>query len=347
MNVSEEPVLLQRVEGAVLRLTVNRPEVINALNVEMVTTLRDVLRGADQGGYSAILIDGNGERGLCGGGDIKQLFSSTPEQAWAFLETEYEADALTGSLQTPVVSVMTGITMGGGLGISAHAPIRVITPNARLAMPEVRIGLVPDVGINALFAAAPGRIGEYLAMTASSFTAADAIALGFADAVVAHEEIPALREALSTGRNPQEVVAEFAAEPSSSPLLEHQSWIDECFAEHSAVDVLRALEAHRSPEAREAAAIVRLASPIAVAASFWAVRLAKRGESLSTVFARDLRSMTTLLDRYDGREGIRALLIDKDKHPQWGIAQLEDVTVAQLEDVLGAEVRAILHDNRV
>lgn len=342
-----EPDLLQRVEGSVLRLTLNRPRVINALTFEMVTLLRDTLSEVDDAGYSAILIDGSGDRGLCGGGDVKELFNCTPDEAWAFLETEYQADGLTGSIRTPVVSIMTGITMGGGLGISAHAPIRVVTQDARLAMPEVRIGLSPDVGINALFAAAPGRIGEYLAMTASTFSAGDACAIGFADAYIDSGDVPALRAALSSGRDPWDAVAELASEPPGSPLLEHLSWIDECFGQESAVAVLQALESHSSPFARESAVNLRALSPIAVAASFWAVRLAKRGDSLAAVFARDLRAMTTLLDRYDGREGVRALLIDKDMQPQWGIPRIEDVTAAQLEDVLGAEVRSVLHDNHV
>lgn len=345
MGVQQKNELLVREEGSALHLTLNRPHAINALTPGMLTEMRDVLRDADHAGYSAIMIDGHGDRGLCGGGDIKYLFAASLADAQEFLTIEYEADGLTSTVSTPVVSFMRGITMGGGLGVSAHAPLRVVAETARLAMPECRIGLAPDVGINALFAAAPGFIGEYLAMTAESFTAGDALAIGFADAFVPEAEMPGLQQRLVAGEHPHSAVDSVRHESPDSPLMEHVEWIDECFSLQTPLQVLHALESHDAPGARHAASVLKTLSPLSVAVSFWAVRLAKRGDSLQHIFARDVRTMTTLLERYDGREGIRAQLIDKDRTPRWSITQLEDVTTAQLADVLGAEILDILPDN--
>ena len=347
MSTEAVPEIIVAEDGSTLHITLNRPRAINALTPGMLTTLRDALRGADGAGYSSVIIDGAGDRGLCGGGDIKFLFASTQSEAEEFLTVEYEADGLTGALETTVVSFMHGITMGGGLGVSAHASLRVVAETAQLAMPENRIGLAPDVGSNALLARAPGFVGEYLAMTAATFTAGDAVAIGFADAFVPEAKMPALKQSLAAGTRPNDAVASEAETAPDSPLLVHQTWIDECFGQDSAGDVLAALESHSSPHARETAAAIRALSPVSVAVSFWAVRLAKRGDPLDQIFARDVRTMTTLLDRYDGREGIRAQVIDKDRNPHWSLVRLEDVTTAQLEDVLGAEVLSVLRENRV
>lgn len=342
-----EPELLVRELGYVLHLTLNRPRALNALTFEMVTELRELLSTVDAKGYSAVLIDGAGERGLCGGGDVKQLSASSSEGARDFLATEYEADLLTSTLRTPVVSFMTGITMGGGIGISGHAALRVVTESSRLAMPETRIGLSPDVGGNFLLARAPGRLGEYLATTAESMTAADALACGFADAFVPSDQLAGLVEALTAGADPFETVSRFTVEAPESQLLQQRVWIDECFGKDSILEVMDALEQHPVEAARDTAALLRTLSPVSVATSFWAVRLAKRGDTLAQIFERDLRTMTTLLEHFDGREGIRAQIIDKDKNPHWNPARLEDVTVAQLEQILGAEVLELLTKNQV
>lgn len=342
-----EPEILVRERGSLLHVTLNRPRALNALTVAMVTQLRDLLSAVDAKGYSAVLIDGAGERGLCGGGDVKQLSASTPAGAHDFLATEYQADLLTSTLRTPVVSFMTGITMGGGIGISGHARLRVVSEDSRLAMPETRIGLSPDVGGNALLARAPGRLGEYLATTAESMTAGDALACGFADAFVPREQLAALTEALVGGADPFEAVSQFAEPAPESELLRHRDWIDECFNRDSILDVMDALDAHPSESAQETADLLRTLSPVAVVTSFWAVRLAKRGDALAQVFERDLRAMTTLLEHFDGREGIRARIIDKDNEPVWNPARIEDVTVAQLEQILGAEVLELLVKNQV
>lgn len=345
---ADEPELIIRHVGTVLHITLNRPRAMNALSPEMMFGLMQALERVDEQDFAAVLLDGAGDRGFCGGGDVKRLRQSSEEKAREFLTHEYRADFLTNSIRTPVVGFMTGITMGGGIGLTGHAPFRVVSENSILAMPETRIGLSPDVGGDVLLARAPGFIGEYLGTTSVSMSAGDAIATGFADFFVPQRDLPELKLALSdvTG-SPADIIRSFATEPPEAPLLAQQQWIDECFGMNSLIDALHALEAHESPNARAAGEALRAVSPVSAAVSFWAVRLAKRGDDLATVLDRDLRVLLALLDRYDAKEGIRALLVDKDQQPRWQPSRLEDVTVAQVEDVLGAEVRELLTENRV
>lgn len=334
-------------EGSLLRITLNRPAAINALSFDMVAQLRRVLTGIDSKSYSAILIDGAGDRGFCGGGDVKQLRSSDDDGARAFLATEYDADLLINETRTPIVTVMTGVTMGGGIGLGAHASHRIVTETSRLAMPETRIGLAPDVGANALFAETPLGVGEYFACTARSFTGAQAISLGFADYLVPHERLSEIRSVLAAGEAADQALASFVPTTSVEPFVPEGPWVEECFGVDSVVEAIQCLERHESEAARDAAEEIRSFSPLAVAVSFWAVRLARRGATLEQVLHRDLRAMTTLLRDGDAREGIRALLIDKELAPRWGHSRIEDVTVAQLQHVLGAEVLELLSQNRV
>lgn len=342
-----EPEVLLRGEGSILHITLNRPRAINALSINMVTELRDVFRSIDDQGFSAVVIDGSGERGFCGGGDVKQLSACNDQDAQHFLHTEYEADWLISGVKTPVISLMTGITMGGGIGVGGYASHRVVTESTVMAMPETRIGLAPDVGANFLLAKTPGAIGEYLAVTGARFTAGDALELGFADYCVQSSHLTSLVAAIADGADPTLTLAESGAPAPAGELLSNRDWIDECFTENSIIDVVAALESHRSDAARAAAREIRTLSPISVAVAFWALRLARQDASLRAVFDRDERVMLSLLENFDAHEGIRALLVDKDMQPRWSPARIEDVTVAQLEMVFGAEVHSLLTENRV
>lgn len=336
-----------RVEGSLLHITLNRPQAMNALSISMVTELRDALKTVDDAGYSAVCIDGAGTRGFCGGGDVKQLTTSSKEEARHFLSTEYEADQLVGQVVTPVVSLMTWVTMGGGIGVGGYASHRVVTESTIMAMPETRIGFAPDVGANFLLARAPGALGEYLAVSGARFGAGDALEMNFADCFVQSAQLPKLALALVDGTSPTEVLPQFASAAPRPELPNHREWIDECFSLDSMIDVIDALESHSEEAARAAAAEIRMLSPVAVAVSFWAVRLARRDVTHAAVFERDERVMTSLLEEFDGREGVRALLIDKDLQPRWNPARIEDVTVAQLEQIIGAEVLDFVSQNRV
>ena len=177
--------VLVRADGGVGFLTLNRPKAINSLTHRMVTAMSDALTdwaGNDEIG--AVVLDGAGERGLCAGGDVVAIYHSAKAggaEARAFWFDEYRLNSLISNYPKPYVALMDGIVMGGGVGVSAHAGVRVVTETAKVAMPEVGIGFIPDVGGTYLLSRAPGELGLHAALTGAPFGAGDAIAMGFAD----------------------------------------------------------------------------------------------------------------------------------------------------------------------
>jgi enoyl-CoA hydratase len=208
---SSSPTVLVRSSGGLARLTLNRPRAINALDLGMVRLMQDALDGwSHDSDVENVLLDGAGERGLCAGGDVRGLYeqirSGQPDDTSVFFRAEYALNATIAEYASAhrrqVVALADGITMGGGIGLAGHASVRVVTERSRLAMPETRIGLTPDVGGSWLLAHAPGRLGEYLGVTGATMDAADAVYAGFADHLVPSENLDALRDALETRADP-------------------------------------------------------------------------------------------------------------------------------------------------
>ena len=183
--------VLTRIDNGVGLITLNRPKAINSLNQTMVDALSAVLtRWADDAAVRAVVLSGAGERGLCAGGDIVAVYHSARKdgvEVRKFWRDEYLLNGQIGRFAKPYVSLMDGIVMGGGVGVSAHGSVRVVTETSKVAMPEVGIGFVPDVGGAFLLSRAPGALGLYAALTGAPFSGSDAIALGFADHYVPHE----------------------------------------------------------------------------------------------------------------------------------------------------------------
>lgn len=339
---SESLILVER-EGAITRVTLNRPRAINALNTEMFEGLDAAIDAAE--GSTAIVLDGAGERGFCGGGDIKQIaFGGDPRGLFG---AEYRLDHRLSVSPVPVVAIMDGIAMGGGIGLGGHATFRVVTERSRLAMPEVRIGIVPDVGGHFLLARAPGRLGEYLAITAGEMGPADAIALGFADTLIASERIGELRAALAAGGDPAETLAGFAEVVPEAPLLAVRDWFDPIAdAALGGVDavanpvgaasaLLAALEASDVAAARETASVVRGMSPLSVALTVSQIaRTRAEGLDVAGVLEDDFRVTPRLAEHPNFAEGVRAQLVDKDRNPQWVPATVEALDPAEVSGIL-------------
>jgi enoyl-CoA hydratase len=185
------------------------------------------------------------------------------DDALRFWADEYALDAAIARYPKPYVALMDGLVLGGGIGVSAHGAIRVVTERTKVGMPEVSIGFFPDIGGTYLLARAPGELGTHLALTGGMASGADAIVLGLADHFVPSESLPALVEALET-RAADEVMAEFAIEPPSSELAAHRGWIDALYAGDDAQTIVERLAASAEPAAREAAAIILTKSPTSV-----------------------------------------------------------------------------------
>ncbi|MEV0902406.1 enoyl-CoA hydratase/isomerase family protein [Actinoplanes sp. NPDC049802] len=328
------PPVIAEVTGRLGRLTLNRPAAINALTTEMVSILSRTLsvwaRSADVG---TVLITGAGERGLCAGGDLRAMHADAVSGGTAtldFFAAEYRLDAAVAAYPKPVVAVMDGLVMGGGIGLSAHASVRIVTERSRLAMPEAGIGLHPDVGGSWLLSHAPGELGTHLALTGTTVGAADAIAAGLADHHVPAARLDSLCSALTTD-DPAAVVASLATAPAPGDLGDARAWIDACYTGDSVTAIVDRLTAHPSPAAQAAAKEILTKSPTSLVVTLRSLRSAARMSGLHEALDQEYRLSAALLRLPDLAEGIRAQIIDKDRRPRWSPATLAEVSPAVVD----------------
>lgn len=326
--------VLINVEGGVGFVTLNRPKAINSLNQTMVDLLATVLMSWEhEDAVHAVVLSGAGERGLCAGGDVVAVYHSARKdgvEARRFWRHEYLLNALIGRFAKPYVALMDGIVMGGGVGVSAHANTRVVTDTSKVAMPEVGIGFIPDVGGVYLLSRAPGALGLHAALTGAPFSGADAIALGFADHFVPHGDLDAFTQKIVTG-GVESALAAHAVEPPPSTLAAQRDWIDECYAGDSVADIVAALRKQGGEPAVNASDLIASRSPIALSVTLQAVRRAAKLDTLEDVLIQDYRVSSASLRSHDLVEGIRAQLIDKDRNPNWSPATLDAITAADIE----------------
>ncbi|RAU93906.1 enoyl-CoA hydratase/isomerase family protein [Mycobacterium colombiense] len=326
--------VLTEVEGSVGLITLNRPKAINSLNQQMVDALTAILTDwADDDAVRAVVLSGAGERGLCAGGDVVSIYHSARKdgvEARRFWRDEYLLNAAIAGFAKPYVALMDGIVMGGGVGVSAHANTRVVTDTSKIAMPEVGIGFIPDVGGVYLLSRAPGGLGLHAALTGAPFSGADAIAMGFADHYVPHGDVEAFRRAVITD-GVERALDKYTVEPPPSEIAAQRDWIDDCFSGDTVEDIVAALRAHGAGPAEDAADLIATRSPIALSVTLQAVRRAAGLETLKDVLVQDYRVSSASLRSHDLVEGIRAQLIDKDRNPKWSPAELSAVTAADVE----------------
>ncbi len=333
-NVIAEPNVIARKDGRVGRVTLNRPRAINALDHAMVRRLDAVLADwAEDDEVAAVVITGAGERGLCAGGDIRFFHDDAKlggAAARAFFRDEYRLNHRIARYPKPYVAVMDGLTLGGGVGVSAHGSVRIVTERSSVGMPETTIGFVPDVGGSWLLAHAPGELGTHLALTAALMTGADAIACGFADHYLSTDRLAAFTAALATVE-PAHAVAEFAVPAPPSELAAQRGWIDHCYAPDTVEEILDRLRDAGLPEAKEAAEQIAAKSPTALKVTLAALRRARRLPSLEAALDQEFRVSWTGLDLAELIEGVRAQVIDKDRTPHWSPATLAAVDPATVD----------------
>jgi enoyl-CoA hydratase len=313
-------------------ITLNRPRVINALTHEMIVRVGaqlDAWAGDDRVG--GVVLTGAGERGLCAGGDIAELYRDAQAGGHASLELwrdEYAVNDQIARYPKPYLAVMAGIVMGGGVGLSAHGSIRLVTETTRLAMPEARIGFCPDVGGTWLLARAPGELGTHLALTGDPAGPGDAVACGLADHYLPGGRVPAFLDQLSAGSLVK--AGTLTAAPPPGPLQAERGWIDTCYAGGSVPEIVARLRARPEPAARQAADRITANSPAGVSVTLQALRRA-REMTLPQVLDQDLRIVTAAFATHDLAEGIRAQVVDKDRNPRWSPPTLDEVTPALVD----------------
>lgn len=332
--------ILVTTEGTLGHIQLNRPKALNALSLAMVETIATALtRFANDPAIAAVLISGAGERGLCAGGDIRVLYDHKGDDAvfgMGYFQAEYRMNEQIAAFSKPYIAFMDGITMGGGVGVSAHGRVRLVTERTRLAMPETGIGFFPDIGASWLLSRAPGELGTYMALCGQTITGADAILAKFADHLVASAQLPVLRQKLAslsihtTLAEINALVNEVAL-PRTAPLAAHLDEINRCFRFDSVEEILAALADSGSEFAQETASIIQQKSPLSLKVTLRMIRLGRQSESLRTCLQREYAACRHVLKSNDFYEGVRAAVIDKDRDPHWHPKNLADVSDAMVE----------------
>jgi enoyl-CoA hydratase len=327
-----EPDIIIRQEGRAGRITLNRPKALNALTYPQIGQIDLALTAWENDEtIELVILDGAGEKSLCAGGDVLSLYAHRNDGgafANRFWRDEYHLNLRISRYPKPYVALMDGIVMGGGIGLSAHASHRIVTERSMLAMPETTIGLVPDVGGMWLLANAPGRMGEYFGLLGERMASADALYAGFADTHVDSSRLPELIEVLSKvdGGPVGVTIAEFAGAPTGLVHAGRQPAIDALFDAPDVPTLRDRLEASPADWAEKAVAALDQRSPLALSIALAAIRDARAGRSLAKALNLEYRLTTRLFACGEFIEGVRALLVDKDKAPKWNPPSIRDVT---------------------
>ncbi|MFM0553685.1 enoyl-CoA hydratase/isomerase family protein [Paraburkholderia sediminicola] len=359
MSISASPAVSDDVATYVANrigfIELERPKALNALSTGMIRAMHAALdQWREDPDVLAVVVRSQHPRAFCAGGDIRFLYESAQrgehDARDTFFIEEYRLNHAIFTYPKPYIALMNGVVMGGGMGISqgAHRTggLRVVTGSIKMAMPETRIGLFPDVGAGWFLARTPGAIGRYLAVTGETIGAADALYAGLADTYIDDAALPALVDTLRGERFERgaDVVAcveretlahHVVPQPEASSLANARALIDRHFALPDVARILASLESERdgggdaADWAEQMIAVLRERSPLSMAVSLEVVTRAEG--SMADVLRGDLDLTRSSFLHGDTIEGIRARIIDKDNAPRWRFARIEDVNPAEVE----------------
>ena len=320
-------------DGRIGRILLNRPRALNALDLSMIRACAAILETWREDPHvDAVVIEGAGDRAFCAGGDIRALrdgqISGDRASVDQFFAEEYALNLTIASYPKPYIALIDGICMGGGIGMSVHAPYRVATEHAGFAMPETAIGFFPDIGATYLLPRLPGDLGLYLGLTGLRVTGADAVHAGLATHFTPRARLVDLSAALA-----RDGVAALATYNETLPpfsLAAHRAAIDHCFSAPTVSDIVTRLEAAGADWADAALKALRHVSPSAL---HFTLRALRRGRDLTLKQALDAEfALTRTTMAYpDFAEGVRAMVVDKDRKPAWQPAKIEDVDPAKID----------------
>lgn len=338
--------VLAEVRNHIGHLTLNRPAGLNALTLDMVRSLqRHLDQWAQDPQVHAVMLRGEGPKGFCAGGDIRSLhdsYKAGEKLHEDFFVEEYALDLCIHRYRKPVLVLMDGFTLGGGMGLAQGGDLRIVTERSRLGMPEVGIGYFPDVGGSYFLPRVPGELGIYLGVSGSQIKAADALYCGLADWYVDSEKLAALDDRLDRlafGANPlkdlQGLLAGLGTQTlADAPLAQLRPVIDHFFALPDLPSIIEQLRAVTIGDSRQwaldTADLLETRSPLAMAVT---LELLRRGRHLAL---EDCFSMELHIDRQwfahgDIIEGVRALIVDKDKQPRWNPPTLAGLTTQRVD----------------
>ncbi|KAF9978098.1 hypothetical protein BGZ65_007121, partial [Modicella reniformis] len=323
----------------------NRPKALNALNLSMVRNMTPQLQAWDASDLcKVIVIKGSGEKAFCAGGDVRHIVELAQagqyDEGLAFFAEEYKLNHMIATLKTPFVAILNGITMGGGVGLSVHAPFRIATEKTLFAMPETNIGLFPDVGGSFFLPRLDGETGTYLGLVGTRLKGIDNVFAGIATHYVPSERLAALEDRLSELETDNHdvinmAIEDFVSEPMHDHkyvLSEHRNAIDRCFCFNEMEDIVAALEKENTPFAAHTLKALRTMSPTSLKVTLQQVR---EGANLSIAdcFRMEHQLGRHFLVGHDFTEGVKALLIEKTLDPKWQPATIEEVDRTEMLNV--------------
>ncbi len=330
--------VLTRIEGRVGRITLDRPAALHALTTAMCQAMTDcLLAWCEDPTVELVLLDHSGERGFCAGGDIRMLAESGAadgRQAREFFHAEYRLNDLLFRHPKPILTVMDGITMGGGAGLALPSRYRLATERTTFAMPETGIGLFPDVGGGWHLSRMPGHLGLWLALTGARIRAADALLLGVATDYVESARLADLKAAvLAEPGRVEAILTEFEGDAGRPPLAAHQDAIAHLFGAGSMEEIVDGLEAAGDDWTAAQGAILAAKSPQAMKVAFRQLARGARCATFSENMRMEYRIAARVVRTHDFLEGVRAVIVDKDNQPRWDPPTLSQVNDSYLDAI--------------
>ncbi len=328
--MSDQAEVLISQSGGIGKIVLNRPKALNALTLDMCHAIEGQMRAwATDDTVRAVVVRGAGEKAFCAGGDIRRLADKSSDYPFRFWRDEYRLNGLIKHYPKPYVALVDGISMGGGVGVSAHGSHRVVSEYVMFAMPETGIGLFPDVGGSYVLSRMPGEIGVYLGLTGARLKAADVMHAGYGTHYVTRDRMDALEQALAAATDVDAVLAGFATDAGPAPLADLQGAIDRLFAHDTVEAIFAALQADGSPFATETLETLRHKSPFSLKLTLRQIREG-RALSFDDCMRMEWRMASRIPETEDFYEGVRAVIIDKDHAPKWQPASLDGVTEAMI-----------------
>jgi len=351
-GMAEKSDVIQEKRGHLMRITLDRPHVINSLDLAMIRLIQWCLDEAENSGViKGVVLHGSGAKGFCAGGDIKWIYQNVQERAFdramGFFEEEYALDLRIHNFPKPVIVLAHGITMGGGLGLAAGADIVVATEHSRMAMPETRIGFFPDVGATGwLFAKCPEGYPEFLGLTGYELIGPQCVRLGLATHLVLEKDLENLLELLNTRsiqlsvekhKAVEQITASFESlkQPRLPENLEMDAWVRSYFAGKTSLsDILAGLSRCRVQDRLCKDVFERISerSPTALVLTSSLLRH-NEGRPLDQVFQSDAKAARFMINHPDYLEGVRARIMDKDDSPRWSPDAIEKVDFPEITAV--------------
>jgi enoyl-CoA hydratase/carnithine racemase len=344
MNTTQD--LIRNIYSNTGWLILNRPHVLNAISLDMTRLLMGTLKEWEtNSAVQTVVIEGAGDKAFCAGGDVRAVYEAQKRGDFdlsdAFFREEYILSAYIHSYPKPYVALLNGITMGGGMGASVNGSHRIVTEKAVLAMPETGIGFFPDVGATTFLTRKYPIVGLYVGLTGMLLKACDALWLGLATHYVPSESLSSLKEDLTRGMDLEAVLQRYSHSHEEKGFLRtHQGVIGSHFNKGSLKDIFESLEKDASPFAQNTLNILKSKSPLSLAVTFRQLTRTCHPEfisgshgSFNEAIKQEFRLSQRMVVGHDFKEGIRAVLVDKDRLPRWNPSRFEDITEAELDAI--------------